>query len=141
MNECFSYCSQASFFYHSFVAFAYISPLFGSVIADNYFGRFRVILWMSIIYVIGHVLLSVGAIPELDHSIRSIFDFGGLAVIAFATGGIKPCVSAFAADQVGYFALKIVRRKKSLKGSVNFNKVKSHRRIDKIYLSLVITML
>ncbi|VIO96173.1 Uncharacterized protein BM_BM4491 [Brugia malayi] len=91
--------SKASLFYHSFIAFAYISPLLGSVAADNYFGRFRVILWMSAIYVIGHVLLSVGAIPELNQSFRLIFDFGGLAVIAFATGGIKPCVSAFAADQ------------------------------------------
>ncbi|EJW73902.1 hypothetical protein WUBG_15192 [Wuchereria bancrofti] len=91
--------SKASLFYHSFIAFAYISPLLGSIAADNYFGRFRVILWMSAIYVIGHVLLSVGAIPELNQSFRLIFDFGGLAVIAFATGGIKPCVSAFAADQ------------------------------------------
>lgn len=74
--------------------------MFGSIAADNYFGRFRVILWMSIIYVIGHVSLTVGAIPDLNQSIRSIFDFLGLAVIAFATGGIKPCVSAFAADQV-----------------------------------------
>ncbi|VDK69830.1 unnamed protein product [Litomosoides sigmodontis] len=91
--------SQASLFYHLFVALAYASPLFGSIVADNYFGRFRVILWMSIIYVIGHVFLTAGAIPNLDESVRSIFDFGGMAVIAFATGGIKPCVSAFAADQ------------------------------------------
>ncbi|OZC12612.1 hypothetical protein X798_00243 [Onchocerca flexuosa] len=91
--------SRASLFYHSFVACAYIAPLFGSIAADNYFGRFRVILWMSAVYVIGHVLLSIGAIPQLDQSFRSIFDFGGLAVIALATGGIKPCVSAFAADQ------------------------------------------
>ncbi|CAG9537546.1 unnamed protein product [Cercopithifilaria johnstoni] len=91
--------SQASLFYHSFIALAYISPLFGSIAADNYFGRFRVILWMSIVYVIGHVLISVGAIPELDQKISSIFNFGGLFVIALATGGIKPCVSAFAADQ------------------------------------------
>ncbi|EFO24287.2 POT family protein [Loa loa] len=91
--------SQASLFYHSFIALAYISPLLGSIAADNYFGRFRVILWMSAIYVIGHILLTVGAIPELERTFRLIFDFGGLAIIAFATGGIKPCVSAFAADQ------------------------------------------
>ncbi|MCP9259635.1 Solute carrier family 15 member [Dirofilaria immitis] len=91
--------SEASFFYHSFIAFAYLSPLFGSIAADNYFGRFRVILWMSAVYVIGHILLSVGAMPDLDQTFRLIFDFTGLAVIAFATGGIKPCVSAFAADQ------------------------------------------
>jgi hypothetical protein len=31
--------------------------------------------------------------------VRSTLDFSGLFVIAIATGGIKPCVSAFAADQ------------------------------------------
>ncbi|VDN02760.1 unnamed protein product [Thelazia callipaeda] len=91
--------SHASLFYHAFISLAYFSPLIGSVAADNYFGRFRVILWVSLIYVFGHVLLSVGALPELKYSIRSILDFSGLVVIAIATGGIKPCVSAFAADQ------------------------------------------
>ncbi|KAI6182772.1 Peptide transporter 3 [Aphelenchoides bicaudatus] len=91
--------STASLFYHAFVSLAYFSPLFGSIAADNYFGRFRVILWVSLVYVAGHALLSVGAIPYLDYTLRSIFDFGGLIVIALATGGIKPCVSAFAADQ------------------------------------------
>lgn len=31
---------------------------------------------------------------------RYVLDFSGLAVIAFGTGGIKPCVAPFAADQV-----------------------------------------
>ncbi|KHN79059.1 Peptide transporter 3 [Toxocara canis] len=93
--------SQASLFYHAFVSLAFASPLIGSVVADNYFGRFRVILWVSLVYVMGHVLLSIGAIPQLDHTLRSVLDFSGLIVIALATGGIKPCVSAFAADQFG----------------------------------------
>uniref|UniRef100_F1LFI3 Peptide transporter 3 n=1 Tax=Ascaris suum TaxID=6253 RepID=F1LFI3_ASCSU len=50
--------SQASLFYHAFVSLAFASPLIGSVVADNYFGRFRVILWVSLVYVMGHVLLS-----------------------------------------------------------------------------------
>uniref|UniRef100_A0A915Q7D1 Uncharacterized protein n=1 Tax=Setaria digitata TaxID=48799 RepID=A0A915Q7D1_9BILA len=91
--------SKASLFYHAFIALAYISPLIGSIAADNYFGRFRVILWVSVVYVFGHVLLSVGAIPQLDAGLRLVLDFGGLMVIALATGGIKPCVAAFAADQ------------------------------------------
>lgn len=66
---------------------------------------------MSAVYVIGHVLLTIGAIPDLDQIFRLIFDFSGLAVIAFATGGIKPCVSAFAADQVKSFIMKVMKRK------------------------------
>lgn len=85
--------------YHSFVSLAYFSPLFGSILADNYFGRFHVILWVSLFYVFGHLLLSIGAIPFLDEIIKRTLDYSGLAVIAIATGGIKPCVSAFAADQ------------------------------------------
>lgn len=38
--------STASFCYHAFISLAYFSPLFGSIAADNYFGRFRVILWV-----------------------------------------------------------------------------------------------
>ncbi|VDM63710.1 unnamed protein product [Angiostrongylus costaricensis] len=61
--------------------------------------RIQVILYGSSIYVLGHVLLSFGAVPTLDIAIRTLFDFGGLFVIAVGTGSIKPCVSAFAADQ------------------------------------------
>ncbi|EYC03736.1 hypothetical protein Y032_0092g2595 [Ancylostoma ceylanicum] len=91
--------SFATLIYHAFTCLAYLSPLAGSVLADSYFGRFKVILYGSSIYVLGHVLLSFGAVPTLGLALRSLFDFGGLFVIALATGAIKPCVSAFAADQ------------------------------------------
>uniref|UniRef100_A0AC34GFD0 Peptide transporter n=1 Tax=Panagrolaimus sp. ES5 TaxID=591445 RepID=A0AC34GFD0_9BILA len=91
--------STAKFLYHGFVSLAYLSPLLGSIAADNYFGRFRVILWVSLMYVLGHTLLSIGAVPYLTHSVQTTLDFSGLILIALATGGIKPCVSAFAADQ------------------------------------------
>ncbi|CAJ0594342.1 unnamed protein product [Cylicocyclus nassatus] len=91
--------SFATLIYHAFTCLAYLSPLAGSVLADSYLGRFKVILYGSSIYVLGHVLLSFGAVPTMGLAMRSIFDFGGLFVIAIATGTIKPCVSAFAADQ------------------------------------------
>lgn len=91
--------SFATFIYHAFTCLAYLSPLVGSLLADSYLGRFKVILYGSSIYVLGHVLLSFGAVPTMSLEVRSLFDFGGLFVIALATGAIKPCVSAFAADQ------------------------------------------
>ncbi|CCD71980.1 Peptide transporter 3 [Caenorhabditis elegans] len=91
--------SKATFIYHLFTCIAYLTPLIGSIMADSVFGRFKVILYGSSIYVVGHVLLSLGAVPFLSYPIRSSLDFSGLFVIAFATGCIKPCVSAFAADQ------------------------------------------
>ncbi|CAI4225729.1 unnamed protein product [Auanema sp. JU1783] len=91
--------STATLIYHGFTCLAYTSPLIGSLLADSYLGRFKVILYGSMIYVLGHILLSFGAIPTFEYTTRTFFDFSGLIVIAFATGGIKPCVSAFAADQ------------------------------------------
>uniref|UniRef100_A0A7E4V7L3 MFS domain-containing protein n=1 Tax=Panagrellus redivivus TaxID=6233 RepID=A0A7E4V7L3_PANRE len=91
--------STAKMFFHGFVSIAYLTPLLGSIAADNYFGRFKVILWVSLLYVLGHALLSVGALPYFAYSIQTTLDFSGLLIIALATGGIKPCVSAFAADQ------------------------------------------
>ncbi|GMR57610.1 hypothetical protein PMAYCL1PPCAC_27805, partial [Pristionchus mayeri] len=85
--------------YHLFSCIAYLSPLLGSIAADSYFGRYKVILYVSIFYVCGHGLLSFGALPWLEYQYRSLFDFSGLLVIALSTGGIKPCVSAFAVDQ------------------------------------------
>jgi dipeptide/tripeptide permease len=85
--------------YHGFVSLSHFSSLFGSILADNYFGHFRVILWVSVLYVFGHLMLSVGAVPFLGEAFKSWLDYSGLFVIALATGGIKPCVSAFAADQ------------------------------------------
>uniref|UniRef100_A0A0K0CVT7 MFS domain-containing protein n=1 Tax=Angiostrongylus cantonensis TaxID=6313 RepID=A0A0K0CVT7_ANGCA len=91
--------SFATFVYHAFTCIAYLTPLAGSILADSYLGRFKVILYGSSIYVLGHMLLSFGAVPTLDIAVRTLFDFGGLFVIAVGTGSIKPCVSAFAADQ------------------------------------------
>ncbi|GMT28701.1 hypothetical protein PFISCL1PPCAC_19998, partial [Pristionchus fissidentatus] len=93
--------SNAVLFYHLFSCIAYLSPLLGSIAADSYFGRYNVILYVSMFYVCGHGLLSFGALPWLDYYYRSFFDFSGLIVIALSTGGIKPCVSAFAVDQFG----------------------------------------
>uniref|UniRef100_A0A915E004 Uncharacterized protein n=1 Tax=Ditylenchus dipsaci TaxID=166011 RepID=A0A915E004_9BILA len=72
------FCERFSFYGMRSILLLYLlilSPLFGSIAADNYFGRFRVILWVSLFYVAGHGLLSVGAIPYLPHLPRSILDF------------------------------------------------------------------
>ncbi|CAM6006347.1 unnamed protein product [Sphagnum balticum] len=72
--------------YHLFVAIAYITPLIGSILADDYYGRFKVILYVSLVYVLGHVSLSMGAVPQWPTAVRNTLDIVGLATIAFATG-------------------------------------------------------
>lgn len=91
--------SSAKLFFHAFVSLAYFTPVLGSILADGFLGRYRVILYISICYCIGHLLLTAGAIATVGSTAMKIMDFTGLFIIALSTGGIKPCVSAFAADQ------------------------------------------
>lgn len=77
---------------HMFVALAYIMPMLGGVIADWFFGKYKVILYVSILYCFGHLTL---ALFEENLDVFSI----GLIIIAMGAGGIKSCVSANVGDQ------------------------------------------
>ena len=77
---------------HLFVTLAYFMPLVGGIIADWFFGKYKVILYVSIIYAIGNLILALST-----HNIT--FFSIGLIVIAAAAGGIKSCVSANVGDQ------------------------------------------
>nr|XP_025639893.1 protein NRT1/ PTR FAMILY 8.3 isoform X2 [Arachis hypogaea] len=90
----------------------YLTPLIGAVLADAYWGRYWTIAGFSMIYFIGMCTLTlsasvpalkpaecVGSIcPSATPSQYAVFFFG-LYMIALGTGGIKPCVSSFGADQ------------------------------------------
>ena len=43
--------------YHAYVAVCYFTPLIGAVIADSYWGKFKTIFILSIVYVIGMFLM------------------------------------------------------------------------------------
>lgn len=88
----------------------YVMPLVGAFLADAYMGRYWVIAIFSIIYVIGMSLLTLSAsIHGLKPSCgkdgchpttgQVAASFVSLYLIALGTGGIKPCVSSFGADQ------------------------------------------
>ncbi|XP_053482545.1 solute carrier family 15 member 2 [Ictalurus furcatus] len=86
--------------YHAFSGLCYFTPVLGAIIADSWLGKFKTIIYLSIVYVIGHVIKSIGAIPDVgDSSLHIGLSMFGLILIAFGTGGIKPCVSAFGGDQ------------------------------------------
>ncbi|XP_040296986.1 solute carrier family 15 member 2-like isoform X2 [Bufo bufo] len=86
--------------YHAFSGLCYFTPIIGAPIADAWLGKFNTIFWLSILYVIGHVIKSVGAIPTVGNTeVHVALSIIGLIAIAFGTGGIKPCVSAFGGDQ------------------------------------------
>uniref|UniRef100_A0A672QNV0 Solute carrier family 15 member 2-like n=1 Tax=Sinocyclocheilus grahami TaxID=75366 RepID=A0A672QNV0_SINGR len=86
--------------YHAFSSLCYFTPVLGALIADSWLGKFKTVIYLSIVYVIGHVVKSVGAIPDVgDSTVHVVLSMLGLVLIAFGTGGIKPCVAAFGGDQ------------------------------------------
>ncbi|XP_063920030.1 peptide transporter family 1-like [Zophobas morio] len=84
--------------YHVFIMICYIVPLAGAVCADSILGRYSTILYFSFIYLVGNILMCMGAIPILELSSITLSAVG-LLLISVGTGGIKPCVAAFGGDQ------------------------------------------
>ncbi|XP_072947569.1 peptide transporter family 1-like [Epargyreus clarus] len=84
--------------YHIFNTFVYVFPIFGGIIADNWLGKYRTILYMMFVYAAGNILVAITAIPQL-HLPGRLCTFIGLLMITMGTGGIKPCVTTFGGDQ------------------------------------------
>ena len=94
---------SATAIFHLYTFLAYFMPIFGSMIADSYIGKFWTILVFSLIYAVGCIAISMSAIPCALGNIIEVrlgLCLIGLILIAFGTGGIKPCVSAFGGDQI-----------------------------------------
>jgi len=90
---------SATVAYHIFSSACYFTPVIGAIISDGFIGRYWTILILSIIYFSGTVFLTVTAVPSIGH--RQLWGPAiGLGLIALGTGGIKPCVNAFGADQI-----------------------------------------
>lgn len=85
--------NAASATYHWFLFANYFFPMAGAIVADAFWGKYRTIFWISLVYCAGSVVLA------LDHTRFGLL--AGLTLIAIGSGGIKPCVSANVGDQFG----------------------------------------
>jgi proton-dependent oligopeptide transporter, POT family len=83
--------SHAKGVYHLFVSANYFLPLLGGYLSDRYLGKYRTIIYLSLVYCAGHAVL---AFFESKTGL-----YWGLGLIALGSGGIKPCVSAHVGDQ------------------------------------------
>jgi POT family proton-dependent oligopeptide transporter len=82
---------------HLFNGAFYLTPILGAILADRYFGKYRVIIGLSLVYCAGHAALAM-----MGHFGNSeAWMIAGLVMIALGAGGIKPCVSAHVGDQFG----------------------------------------
>ncbi|KAF2882324.1 hypothetical protein ILUMI_23848 [Ignelater luminosus] len=97
-NELMFSENTATVIYHVFIMICYIIPVIGAICADSYLGRYRTILYFSIIYLVGSIIMCLAAVPTLEFSPIGLTACG-LSLIAIGTGGIKPCVAAFGGDQ------------------------------------------
>ncbi|XP_027343078.1 protein NRT1/ PTR FAMILY 5.4-like [Abrus precatorius] len=80
---------------NTWVGVSALIPLLGGFIADSYLGRFKTIIFSSLIYIVGMVFLTLSA-SVMKH--KKLF-FISLYVVSIGDGGHKPCVQTFAADQ------------------------------------------
>jgi len=89
--------------YHLFTAAAYFFPIIGAIISDVLWGKYKTILFISLMYCVGHGCLALMDLGPAT-GMWDMFPFllAGLILIAIGAGGIKPCVSAHVGDQFGH---------------------------------------
>ncbi len=85
--------AEARYWFSQFVSAVYFLPILGAILAECFLGKYRTILYLSIVYCAGHFVL---AFDETRSGLML-----GLGLIALGSGGIKPCVSANVGDQFG----------------------------------------
>lgn len=84
---------------HIFVGMVYLLPVAGAWLADKVWGRYKTILYISLLYCVGHGVLATADLFQTIEARRYIL-MAGLLIIALGASGIKPCVSAFMGDQI-----------------------------------------
>src|ERR1017187_9284721 len=83
--------AQATVWQSLFKFGAYFFPLVGAIIADVFWGKYRTIMTLALVYCAGCAVLASGGGPTTLAL--------GLGLMALGTGGIKPCVSTNVGDQ------------------------------------------
>jgi POT family proton-dependent oligopeptide transporter len=90
--------AEAQEHYHTFSSWVYFFPIVGAIVADAFTGKYRIIIWVSVLYCLGHLALAFMGGGGLS---AETWLWLGLFLIALGSGGIKPCVSAHVGDQFG----------------------------------------
>ncbi|KAG0267875.1 hypothetical protein DFQ27_008055 [Actinomortierella ambigua] len=93
---------QAKVYTTAFTMLSYFFPVLGAALSDSYLGKWWTIIWFSVIYLIGMIMLTVFSIPNLLGKVGTVsygLTFLPMIIIALGTGGIKPCVSSHGGDQ------------------------------------------
>jgi POT family proton-dependent oligopeptide transporter len=93
---------QSKAWFHLFVSAVYFTPIIGALLSDIWLGKYRTILYFSILYCVGFFTLAFDN-TRLGLGI-------GLTLIAIGSGVIKPCISANVGDQFGQTNRHLIER-------------------------------
>mmetsp|Transcript_41801 Transcript_41801/g.108272 ORF Transcript_41801/g.108272 Transcript_41801/m.108272 type:complete len:577 (+) Transcript_41801:98-1828(+) len=90
--------SQSSSLNLIFSMISYLSCFFGGWMASTRVGRYKTVVSIAIVYVVGTYVSAVATLP----TVRSValYMLGTMVLITFGAGGIKPNVSTIGADQI-----------------------------------------
>ncbi|KAI6200497.1 hypothetical protein M3Y96_00740500 [Aphelenchoides besseyi] len=83
----------------TFLFGSYVFPFLGAILADSFLGKFPTIICMSIAYIVGLCVLTYSSMKPMGSPYHPNLDFFGLFLIAVGSGGVKPCLTTFGADQ------------------------------------------
>ncbi|KAJ1296011.1 hypothetical protein BS78_01G266300 [Paspalum vaginatum] len=92
----------------AWVGSCFLTPLLGAFVADTYWGRYKTIAVFFPLYILAMaVLIASASLPifsDDDHggsgsSVHRSVVYIGIYLAAIGSGGVKPCTSAFGADQ------------------------------------------
>ncbi|OJD14219.1 hypothetical protein AJ78_05405 [Emergomyces pasteurianus Ep9510] len=84
-----------------FQFWCYLTPIFGGIVADQYLGKYNTIVYFSMIYMLGLIILLCTSLPI---AIENGAALGGLVaamiIIGLGTGGIKSNISPLIGEQI-----------------------------------------
>ncbi|CAM0875448.1 unnamed protein product [Alopecurus aequalis] len=86
----------------AWVGACFLAPLIGAFLADTYLGRYWTIVVSLPVSTIGMLVLTVSASVPTSYyrgDLHRTVVYLAIYLSAFGNGGIKPCVTAFGADQ------------------------------------------
>ncbi|CAF1586119.1 unnamed protein product [Rotaria sp. Silwood1] len=80
--------------------FAYVTPILGAILADQFWGKYKTIIVSCVVYMIGLVILLLTSIPPaIDKGVAFPGLIVAMVILGFGTGGVKSNVSPLMAEQ------------------------------------------
>lgn len=94
-----------------FLFFAYLTPILGAILADQFWGKYKTIIVSCVVYMIGLVILLLTSIPpSIDKGVAFPGLIIAIIIVGLGTGGVKSNVSPLMAEQYS-------RTKPTIKGN------------------------